>query len=88
MKKEEKTKYSSDWLEKWEKESYEKGWKEGRKEFIEKIDKHIKFWNRPKPDKIIFLPTELKNLSTESLFNYVKAMIVDVLENLKKEVKK
>ena len=33
----EKTKYPTDWLEKWEIKSYEKGWKEGRKELIGEI---------------------------------------------------
>jgi hypothetical protein len=37
MKEEEKIKPK--WLEKWEKESYEKGWKDGRKELIGEIEK-------------------------------------------------
>jgi hypothetical protein len=48
--KEEKTKPK--FLEKWEKESYEKGWTDGRKELIGEIEKRLQLWKLSGEDDI------------------------------------
>jgi iron uptake system EfeUOB component EfeO/EfeM len=54
-------KHDANWLEKREKKSYEKGWKEGRKELIEEIEK-IKIVNEKDVYERIDYPNFIVNL--------------------------
>jgi hypothetical protein len=66
MKEEEKI--NSEFLEKWEKESYEKGWKDGRKELIGKAEKIIeKYAGRVIPNEMMLKLLALINKDLENL---------------------
>jgi hypothetical protein len=66
MKEEEKI--NSEFLEKWEKESYEKSWKDGRKELIGKAEKIIeKYAGRVIPNEMMLKLLALINKDLENL---------------------